>query len=318
MYLYPTTTTVMAPFNHGKIADALTATHTSMDVNDPEIIPTEHGPESLKAEIYELLPNNKSVPVFSLPVPFKTKEQNLSKINDKDTMSLCVDVRGVTRVTPSGDIVITNPTDYAFMMDCALLTQHWVKEDMVSSIASNNKTLLTKLFTRWLGGSLLVRLNIEQSIQVRVNVIVAYYWLCLNNNGKDAREDTSKLRLVARGISDAVGAQSNAVIDMLEDIEPMSSVNDLIDCLRTHSGSTRFDTVTPGFIFSLVQYSWYGANPIQICSTALEYPPLFIAMVYHAATKDGYGKTSIGRLLKDIPRSDTGGFIKTYDYEIYK
>lgn len=313
MYQYPTSTTIMAPFNHEKTAVELTKTYNQMDSETPDIVPTGHGSETLRTNIYELHPSNKTIPIFSLPTPFKTSVQK-----DDDKMSICVDVRGVTRSTPSGDVVITNPTDYAFLMDLALLSQHWVNEEMISGIAITNKTLLTKLFTRWLGGSLIVRLNIEQSLQVRVNIIVAYYWICLTSGANDVRQDTAKMRMTARGIGDAVGAQSTYVIEVLESLEPMSSIDDLIGQLIDHSGSSRFNSMTAGFVFTLVQYSWYGANPIQVCSTALEYPPIFMGMVYHAATKDGYSKTAIGRLIKDVPRSDLGGFIKAYDYEIYK
>lgn len=313
MYDYPTSTTVMAPFNHEKIAVELTKAFNTLDSNAPDLIPTGHGSEDLRAGIYELLPSNKSIPIFSLPTPFSLTVQS-----SDEPQAICVDVRGVTRMTPAGTVTITNPTDYAFLMDLALLTNHWNQEKFLSPIASTNKTILTKLFTRWLGGSLVTRLNIEPSLQVQVNIIVAYYWLCLNNGGEDFRDDTSKLRLTARTISDAIGAQSNYVTELLEKLEVMTTIDELINQLREHSGSSRFDSLTAGFIFTLIQYSWYGANPIQVCSTALEFPPIFIGMVYHAATKDGYSKTPIGRLLKDIRRGDLGGFIKAYDYEIYK
>lgn len=316
MFQYPTITTIMAPFPHGAIAIELTRIYNTQDANQPELIQTKRGAEGLRDNIYELTPLNTTAPIFTLPVPFHTSV----KSSPGEPLQLCVDIRGVSRMNASGEVMITNPTDYAFIMDLALLTQHWVNEKMSSPIIKSNKSLLTKLFTRWLGGALITKLNIEPNLQPRVNVIIAYYWLCMTSVADDSNDPVHRDNLpsLATTISDATGSKQPAVFEIIRELEQMKELDDLIEQLKQHSGSSRFDNLSAGFIFTLVQFSWYGSNPIELCCTALEYPPIFMGMIYHAATKDGFNKTTIGRLLKDMPRHTLGGFIKSYDYEIYK
>lgn len=316
MYEYPSSTSIMAPVQHGKITIELTKTLTTQSPQEPDIVKTTSGADTLKEHIYELHPTNKTIPIFALPLPFHTNVSH--KTGDK--LGLCVDVRGVSRVTPSGDVIINNPTDYRFLMDLALLTEHWVQEEQSSPIIKNNKVLLCKLFVRWIGGMIISRLNIEPELQPKVNAIVAYYWLCMSGSvhSDDDMSNDSVVQPLARVISDATGGLTLDIMETIRTLEYMSKIDDLINGLKQRSGSLRFDDMTAGFLFTLVQYSWYGSNPAILCATALEFPPFFLVMIYHAATKDGFSKTQIGRLLKDMQRSATGSYVKSYDHEIYK
>ena len=307
MINHPSETTALAPFQLDKIRDNLTRIFLTQ--TDAEYIrPTTHGKVDSDYGVYELLPSERLTDAFHLPITFATS------VSDKDNRDIIVDIRPFARITPRGDTVINNIIEYRFNMDVALLTRKWMDDDLFVP-----EELLLKCWVRWLGTGLITKLNIEPTMQANVNIITAYYLYCMINRQDSAIDSPGLLRKVSGLIAKVTQTSTLTVYDLLEQMAiPVNNLGSYIQALSEHSGSVRFESLTPGFMFTLVQYGWYGASVIKTCSAALEYPPIFIAMVYNAIVQDGYNKTAIGRIVKDLPRADVDYFSKTVSAILHK
>lgn len=307
MINHPSETTALAPFQLNKIRENLTRIYLTQD-EDQYIRETPVVSVSSDYKVYELLPSDRSVELFHLPVTFATS------IADKDNKDIIVDIRPFSRVSSQGTTVINNLVEYRFNMDVALLTRKWMDDELYLP-----EELLMKCWVRWLGTSLISKLNIEPTLQPGVNIITAYYLYCMLNRQDSPIDNPSQLRKVAGMISKVTQTTTITVYDLLSIIEvPINNLGSYILALQQHTGSTRFENVSPGFMFTLVQYGWHGAAVIKTCSAALEYPPIFVAMVYNSIVQDGYNKTSLGRIVKDLQKADVEYFSKTISTVLYK
>lgn len=307
MINHPSETSALAPFQLNTIRENLTRIYLTQE-KDQYIRQTPIGHNDGDYKVYELLPSDRSVELFHLPVTFATS------IADKDNKDIIVDIRPFSRTTPQGDTVINNLVEYRFNMDVALLTRKWMDDELHLP-----EDLLIKCWVRWLGTSLIAKLNIEPTLQPNVNIISAYYLYCMLNRQDSPIDNPNQLRKVAGMIAKATQTTTITVYDLLSVIEvPVNNLGSYITTLQNYSGSSRFENLSPGFMFTLVQYGWYGAAVIKTCSAALEYPPIFVAMVYNAIVQDGYNKTSLGRIVKDMQRADVEYFSKTISTVLYK
>lgn len=307
MITHPSETTALAPFQLTKIRGSLTSLFLKQSDNE-YIRPTPHGRVSSDYGVYELLPSDRTTELFHLPITFSTS------VSDKDNHDIIVDVRPFSRMNTRGETIINNLPEYRFNMDTALLTRRWIDDDLYLP-----EELLLKCWVRWLGTGLIVKLNIEPTVQVHVNIITAYYLYCMLNRQDSPIDNPGLLRKVAGMLAKVTQTTTITVYDLIEQIQvPVNNLGSYITTLQEHTGSERFNSLTPGFLFAMVQYGWYGSAVIKTCSAALEYPPIFVAMVYNAISQDSYNKTAIGRIVKDLPRADVDYFSKAVDTILHK
>lgn len=273
--------------------------HTQVDneylYKDPTLPPNK--------DIFLLSPKDTTTPLFVLPTIF-----NHDVSQSKEMTALAIDTRGCSRLDRAGEVVVSNRTEYLFALTTGVLTYNRWKHGVVF----NDLGYMMKVWTMWISGQLIQRLNIEFGFQPNVTVITALYFWFLNQpnpNEIDLSDVPTQIQL-SKVISNAVNINSTTVIELIKDVKPFWDLDGFCEALK-NMGSTRFNNITPAFFFSAFQYSWYGAGAIQIVGVALEYPPVFASMMYNAATNDGYSKTLIGKTMKATSRNDGDLFVKT-------
>lgn len=293
MINYPSQTLALQPFLLEKINRDITDTYVTRK-NRGDIVKSGYVDRHGDYDIYELTPINTSVDTFVLPIAYDPMDEN----KDKDASDIIVDVRPFTRLDRMQNVVVNNYPEYYFNMDTAVLTRRWQDAELHVP-----QKLLLKVWAQWLGTNLITKLNIEPTLQPTVNIITAFYLYCMLN-GIEGSINPSELRRMSVNIGYATYATNQTVLDVIDLLdEPITSLPGYIFALRK-SGSNRFDKLTPGFIFSIVQFGWYGQSVARITGAALEFPPVFIAMVYSAIYQDAYNKTAIGRIIKNSNKSD--------------
>lgn len=280
-----------------------------------EVIRLLRRESSANSHLWELLPTSTKCPLFTLPVEF-TPKLKFGMANQEGIKDLCIDVRPFARVDNRGNTIINNIVEYNFHNDVAMLTRHWVDSSFYP-INNNCIDLILKVWVRWMGQVINSRLNIQDTVQPQVNIILAYYMYQMVQP-EELVTDEINLPKISRTLSKATYTSPMHVQETIENMEPMKNLGDLIERLKTHSGTDRFTKLTPGFLFSLVQYGWYGASAPVITSVSLEYPPVFVAMIFNSLWQDGYKKTPLGKIVRDLDRHSTDHLVKTIEGMIYR
>ena len=70
--------------------------------------------------------------------------------------------------------------------------------------------------------------------------------------------------------------------------------------------SPRLASLNAGFLVTAIGGVWFGANARENVAVSLEYPPLFITLVYKALMDRSYHSTMLSRFVEISNRRDAG------------
>lgn len=243
-----------------------------------------------------------NIPLFSNPILINTDPT----ANNNEFNRFVVDCRAFTNRNKNGEIVITKPAAYHLTLFNAVLADAWYHEGP-TRFTSISK-FAVKVFSHWITSVIARRLNIDEIAQVRANVIIGYYFLCMFEEFKpyDAREllDDDKAYVFAIKIAYASGLKINDALNIIKEIPTMSSIHDLEKALKEFGGSERFKLFNPAFLYTLIgRTAIFNASP-ELIYASLEYPPAFYMMVYISAVEKGYNKSGIGSVVHNYRNTD--------------
>ena len=251
------------------------------------------------------------IPLFSQPLIVNTKPTT----NDPANNRMIIDCRGYTSTARDGSLSVKKPAQYKNQLIAGALSSYWYFDGHVNMF--NVSKFPTKVFANWITSTLTNKLNLDELSQVRTSAIVAYYFICQFNDFPEYSEeyllDEDQLYTIGIKVGYATGLKVHDAIEMIRNIPTMSSINDLSAALKTHGGSDRYRQINTALIYMLLgRFGMNGMTPDTVIA-AVEYPPLFLAIVYIAATERGYNKSSIGNIVHNLRNMND---VKTFVNEI--
>lgn len=300
MFSTPYQTTVLKDFN-------IAGTKLQLEqlyIRDKEsLVPAEKYQEFTdKVLVLNTGIDSTNIPLFSNPILINTDATS----NNNKYNKFIVDCRAYTTRNKDGQLVVTKPAAYHLSILNAVLANAWYHEgpERFSSISK----FPVKVFSHWITSTIARRLNIDEIAQVRANVIIGYYFLCMFEDFKayDAREllDDDKAYIFSVKIAYASGLKINDTINIIKEIPTMSSIHDLEKALKEFGGSERFKLFNPAFLYTLIgRTAIFNASPEMIYA-ALEYPPAFYMMVFISAVEKGYNKSGIGNVVHNYRNTE--------------
>lgn len=242
--------------------------------------------------------NNGHIPLFSQPLIVNTKPIT----NDPKHNRFIVDCRGFVSKSREGMLNVKKPAQYKNHLIGAGLSSYWYFNGDNSLL--NISKFPTKVFANWITGTLTNKLNLDELAQVRTSAIVAYYFICLFGDYPEYSEghllDDDESYAISLKVAYATGLKVQDAIEMIKDIPTMRNVNDLSTALKQHGGSDRYRQINTALIYMLLgRFGMNGMTPETVIAS-IEFPPLFFAIVYIAATERGYAQSNIGNIVHSL------------------
>lgn len=154
-------------------------------------------------------------------------------------------------------------------------------------------------FVRWLTLALGQRFNLDAGTQIRMSVVVAFYYYGLMDD-EIATSAEARIEMV-NVISRITRVDVNTVLEISDSIKSLKTMDDLAKTLSEDIGTIRMGSLKYADIYTLVASSFMGINYRENAGVALEHLPTFIAMVYCAIADRSYRKATISR------RAETAG-----------
>lgn len=297
MYQAPYETTTLSNYDVTKIKNEI----------ETEIVRRELTFEPLLDDIpyateYVLTINDGSktehIPLFSQPMVVNVNPTS----NDPSNNRMVIDCRGYTTTSRDGLVTVKKHAQYKNHLIAGALSSYWYFDGHVSMF--NMSKFPTKVFASWITGTLTNKLNLDELSQVRTSAIIAYYFICLFNNYPEYSEghllDEDELYTIGIKVGYATGLKVHDAIEMIRNIPTMKNINDLSSALKAHGGSDRYRQINTALLYMLLgRFGMNGMTPETVIA-AVEYPPLFMAIVYIAATERGYNKSNIGNIVHNL------------------
>ena len=226
-----------------------------------------------------------SIPTLRHPFPF-TEDGEVVVVCDARTM-VSLDKESYTYVVKA-----SSSLDFDNLNLSSMLTAAWAEghaEEMRSmSVAP------AVIYARWIGSSIAGKLMLEADEQQAIEIVCALFYYNLFTE----KPETDEVKLYGY-FSRHMGYDPKTCERVLSRLDrPLMTVTDLCEAFRIVTESVRLDKFNAGVLYSIVGHTYFGTLGRELCAIALEYPPIWISMVYNAHVNSIYKKSSIGRMME--------------------
>ncbi len=253
------------------------------------------------------------IPFFAHPIEV---------VDSKNKRYLCVDLRSYTVPLDEGtcsdsNVRIRNQTEYNFAMAREVFNLAWLTGSALQ--IKNDLSFAGTVYASWLSESISKRFALDPGEQIRLQILTHYFYQSLFY-GTEAMDEVTKQKFAIHTIK-ATKASSELVFAVFDSIGKLDDINDYCENVKSIIGNIRLKELSAGVIVTIVGNSWFGPNAREVIAIALEFPPVWTALVYTAMTERSFKNSSIARIADRLQRNNAGKeFLKAAEYifETYK
>lgn len=235
------------------------------------------------------LTDGTDVPAFTLP------------IHIRDAMGqeyICLDLRKQKReykLSEDGDKFFPLLlTDTAFMSNLALAQYIWLKRPSEFNIIFNDAG---RIFATWVGFEISKRLVLSPLQQNEMVIYFAYYWFTrYMDEGKIRNED---YQFICLTIQRLFGYDINLIQQTLDPLqyEASPTLNHFCTLIRETNPNPKLKDLSSILVISMLFNGWIASsNARELIAVALEYPPLFMLMMYRGLSERSFKNAKISEL----------------------
>ncbi len=246
--------------------------------------------------VFFVTPLAERIPAFTMPVT--SVEYASRKLDDGGWVFM--DARSfMRRDRNSGSgTVMANQFQADFWQRMGDLTALWVKEPTLREDFLRVGDLPAMTYISWLSQSIAQKLGLDMEVAREVQIVTAVYYAHHFFEADEALSEKGKAKILK-----LVSRWTRAPIPLIEqvgsDLPYMTLLDDYIKALHTHfAHNTRISQINVGFLIMTLGRSWFGYGAQEISAVALEYPPIYLALIEAACNNKVWRKTHLGKLVE--------------------
>lgn len=202
----------------------------------------------------------------------------------------------------------TTGVDFAIVMNA--LTGIWCAGDRseMSHIMFGET-----IFGKWIAQSLSRSFGLTESEEPYIEILARIYYYRLFNRPEDRGDEFASIMQRA-----ADTYYTEAMYRDVYDLSlKMETFEDFCDALFPITENVRLENVKPSVVFRAVQSNWTGTTGPTYTDMALEYPPVWLAMIYIGLKDNHYKRTTIGTIAQNSAKRGAGqAFLDSIDHLI--
>lgn len=294
MFLTPFQTTACSSYEVKGIQDALKRAEVHND-----LAPAVTLKGTVLKGVYIVPPYVKDIKPFSMPLEFDSARGK----------AVAVDVRGLTKATGDSSFKVIAGAEYEGAVIRAALTKAWMEGGAADMRRFND--IAAKVFIRLLSETLSRRLGLTPYDQQAVTAVCGlFYYSNFIANNEITRNDSlppEEKERIAVAVARLTRINPQTVADFYAgDVPAIHDLNSFCDALRHVVKSPRLERVDGAFIMTLMGGFWFGGNARQIMAVALEYPPVWLALIYQALTDRSFHGAQLTKMVEAENRNNVG------------
>lgn len=239
--------------------------------------------------------NTKTIPAFDHPV----------RVEESSGDYWVIDLRPYASKIAASNGELPDEGPVRLLVNRTLMEIFW---QVVSPLPLQKAgDLATVVYGKWISGLLRVKLHTDPRATQEAQVLASLYYM---QQFITAEQYTPQLaEAYALKIARIYGLPAKQIVAYLSKVDYMAGLSAFCDVLRNKLALL---LVEPRMMFTMVSASWFGSvDARMLVTTALEYPPVFIAMVIASTRERNYKKTVIA----DIVQHEAGRY-KLNDFSV--
>lgn len=219
------------------------------------------------------------IPVFNYPL---VVEHNHEK-------HVVVDTRNLLSRQTTGTLRARRSDEFQAKVILAQLALDWSHGEQQRIFSINQMPLA--VFSGWLGEVIGKRFALNAMSQMQVSILAAIYYINLFSDASqvEAREGAAMLATITR----ACGWRAGDVITILEAYPVISTLEEFCEFARNHTQDVHLQDLNTITLQGSVGGYWYGNAGRESIAVALEYPPMWLSLVFQAITDRSFKKAGL-------------------------
>lgn len=246
----------------------------------------------------------EAVDAFTLPIT--RHEYADRRLSDGD--AVFIDGRSFMRKEQRSDsgYVVNNQLQADFFVRIAELTALWVKDQSIRDDFTRVGDIAAQAYVSWVSQAISSKLGLDLEVARELQIITAAFYLHQFHSADEITSPRGKekaMKMISRWTRHPI-----QIIDgVISNLPYMDLLDDYAKAVQEHfSTNTRVAQINAGFVIMNLNGSWFGYGSKEICAVALEYPPVFLALVEAAANGKVWRKTHLGRIVERLATGRLG------------
>lgn len=250
--------------------------------------------------VYIVPPYVKDIKLFSMPLTFETSQG--------ETL-VAVDVRGSTKATSDSSMKIVDGGQYEGALLRGGLTYLWINGGAADMRRWND--IAARVFIRLLCETIVRQLNLNSADQQAIYVTCGYFYFVNFIDYNEIAENPAKLQdekdRITVTVSRMTRISPQRVADLMDKATTIpSSLDKFCDTLREVVENPRLERLSGAMIMTLMGGFWYGGEARRLMATALEYPPVWLSLIYQALLDRNYHGSQLSKMVESENRNNAG------------
>lgn len=171
-----------------------------------------------------------------------------------------------------------------------------------------------KVFGQWLSQALTLRLSLDLGQAAMLRAVTVVYYIQLFQPLPENATDDDRDKILVRAVRSIPGVDYDTLLSVLGPIPRMNELADYVAFVKKVIDSPRTEQLDVSLIYTALGYSW-GPQYREAVAVALEYPPVFFALVTTTCKQRSYSKTGLGKIIERVvKRDDDREFVKNVNH----
>jgi hypothetical protein len=247
--------------------------------------------------VYIVPPYVKDIKPFTMPLMFEGSKGS----------AVAVDVRGFLRSTGERTFKITEGGEYEGAILRAALTRAWINGSANDMRRWND--ISARVFMRLLCETIVRKLNLssldQQSVYVACGLFYFTNFIDAEKLGEGSESDEKDRIAVAVARMTRINPQRVAELLAESDSLP-TNLDKFCDTLRQIVKNPRLEKIDAAVIMTFMGGFWYGGTARQVMAVGLEYPPVWLTLIYQALTDRTFNGSQLTKMVEAENRNNAG------------
>lgn len=169
------------------------------------------------------------------------------------------------------------------------------------------------VYAHWMGETVAKRFALDARQQLQVSVFAGVFYLnCFWDKSEAESEDTAYL---LSAITRVCGYRHSDVVDIVEAHPIIKDISELCEVIKSFTQSVRLEDFNPATLLGVVGGSWFGNAGRELVGVALEYPPVWLTLLFQAISNRGFKKAGLTQIIeRNTYRKHHEGFVRSMAY----
>lgn len=238
------------------------------------------------------------IPAFNFPI--------ISKLKDADVVFF--DARSVISVDNAGNTRVRDEVELQARIIQAQLALDWHHGQQAR--IRDMSPMGLQVYAHWLGEVIAKRFALDAREQLQISVLAAIFYLNCFWDETDAT--TQEIGYLQSAITRICGYRHSDVADIIEAHPIIRDMGEFCEAVKSFTQSVRLEDFNSATLAGAVQGSWFGNMRGEIMAIALEYPPVWLTLLFQSITNRGFKKAGLTQIVeRNTYKKHHEGFVRS-------